>query len=163
MTSVQKVGGLLDFEDVREVFDLFDFWDGRDGLIDAFKVGDLLRCLDLNPTLDLIFKNGGTKKMGDKQYAFEDFLPIVESVLKTTDMGTFAEFKEAFKSFDREGQGYISGGELRYMLTALGEKISDEDCEEILKLTDTHEDMEGNIKYEDFIKKVMAGPPEAKK
>ena len=52
------------FADVREVFDLFDFWDGRDGLVDGFKVGDLLRCMGLNPTNKLIFANGATKKLG---------------------------------------------------------------------------------------------------
>ena len=52
------------FSDVREVFDLFDFWDGRDGLIDAVKVGDLLRCVGLNPTVELSIKHGGTKKPG---------------------------------------------------------------------------------------------------
>lgn len=50
--------------DVKEVFDLFDFWDGRDGLVDAAKVGDLLRCTALNPTIKLICAHGGTKKLG---------------------------------------------------------------------------------------------------
>jgi len=50
--------------DVREVFDLFDFWDGRDGLVDGFKVGDFLRCCGLNPTQALVFSNGGMKKLG---------------------------------------------------------------------------------------------------
>ena len=58
------------FLDVREVFDLFDFWDGRDGLVDGAKVGDLLRCCSLNPTNKLVFDNGGTKKLGnDRQRA----------------------------------------------------------------------------------------------
>lgn len=50
--------------DVREVFDLFDFWDGRDGEVDGFKVGDLLRCAGLNPTNAVVKKNGGTGKFG---------------------------------------------------------------------------------------------------
>ena len=50
--------------DVREVFDLFDFWDGRDGLVDGAKVGDLLRCMDMNPTNAVVNKNGGTLKFG---------------------------------------------------------------------------------------------------
>ena len=49
---------------MREVFDLFDFWDGRDGLIDAVKVGDLLRCCGFNPTNALVYKNGGTRRSG---------------------------------------------------------------------------------------------------
>ena len=53
------------FAEVQEVFDLFDFWDGRDGLIDAVKIGDLLRCVGLNPTVELIRRHGGTKKSGE--------------------------------------------------------------------------------------------------
>jgi hypothetical protein len=46
------------------VFDLFDFWDGRDGLVDGAKIGDLLRCTGLNPTQAIVLKSGGTKKFG---------------------------------------------------------------------------------------------------
>jgi len=46
------------------VFDLFDFWDGRDGLVDGFKLGDFLRCCGLNPTQTLVAESGGTKKLG---------------------------------------------------------------------------------------------------
>ena len=49
---------------MREVFDLFDFWDGRDGLVDGAKVGDLLRCCQVNPTNKVVFDHGGTKKLG---------------------------------------------------------------------------------------------------
>ena len=41
-------------------------------------------------------------------------------MLKVDDTGSYAEFCEAFKSFDREGQGYITAGEMNYMLTAMG-------------------------------------------
>ena len=50
--------------EVKEVFDLFDFWDGRDGLVDGFKVGEVMRCIGLNPTNKVIYENGGTKKLG---------------------------------------------------------------------------------------------------
>lgn len=50
---------------MREVFDLFDFWDGRDGLIDAEKLGDLLRCLGFNPTHSIVKKHGGTERQGN--------------------------------------------------------------------------------------------------
>ena len=53
------------FLDAREVFDLFDFWDGRDEEVDAFKLGDLFRCLGYNPTNAIVNKHGGTKKMGE--------------------------------------------------------------------------------------------------
>jgi Ca2+-binding EF-hand superfamily protein len=38
--------------------------------------------------------------------------------------------------------------------------LTDADVDTILKLTGTEEDLDGNIKYEEFIKRVMAGPSE---
>eukprot|EP00914_Ancora_sagittata_P023291 GHVO01046106.1.p1 GENE.GHVO01046106.1~~GHVO01046106.1.p1 ORF type:complete len:158 (+),score=28.37 GHVO01046106.1:111-584(+) len=149
-----------DIEDVKDVFDLFDFWDGRDGLVDAAKVGDMLRCMNLTPTNALILANGGTKKLGEKQYKFEEILPIYSAVSDEKDKGTFADFMEAFKTFDREGQGFVSAGEVRHVLTALGERLTDDEVTQIIKYTDTEEDLDGNIKYEEFIKRVMAGPKE---
>jgi len=151
-----------EIEDIKEVFDLFDFWDGRDGLVDGAKVGDFLRACALNPTQELVQKNGGQEKFGEKQYKFEEILPIFQAVSKETDTGTFADFMEAFKTFDREGQGLIPAAEIRHVLTCFGERLSDEDVDEIIKAVGIHEDLEGNLKYEEFIKKVMAGPPNVK-
>lgn len=147
-----------DIEDVKEVFDLFDFWDGRDGLVDAAKIGDFLRCCGMNPTNSEVQKGGGTAKLGEKQYKFEEILPIYESISKESETGTFADFMEAFKTFDREGQGFISAAEMRHVLVSLGERLTDQEVDDIISYTDTHEDLDGNIKFEDFIKKVMAGP-----
>lgn len=149
-----------DIEDVREVFDLFDFWDGRDGLVDGFKVGDFLRCCGLNPTNAIVMANGGTKKLGEKQYKFEEILPIYKAASNEAEAGTFADFMEAFKTFDREGQGLIHSAEMRHVLTSLGERLTDPEVDQILKMTGTEEDLDGNLKYEEFVKRVMAGPSE---
>lgn len=58
--------------------------------------------------------------LGEKHYSFEEFIPIVKQIAKETDTGTLQDFMEAFKSFDREGMGYISLAEMRHMLTAMG-------------------------------------------
>jgi len=147
-----------EIDKVREVFDLFDFWDGRDGFVDGAKVGDVLRCCGLNPTNDVVNKHGVTKAMGEKQYKFDELLPIYQQISQIKDTGTYAEFIEAFKTFDREGQGFISAAEVRHVLSSLGERLTDEEVDKIFKFTETREDLEGNIKYEEFIKKVMAGP-----
>ena len=57
--------------------------------------------------------------LGKKAYKFEEILPIYKVVSKADD-GTFAEYREGFKTFDREGHGFISLAELRYMLTTMG-------------------------------------------
>lgn len=46
---------------------------------------------------------------------------------------TTEEFVRGFQVFDKEGTGYIGVGELRYVLTSLGEKLSDEEVDELLK------------------------------
>jgi len=145
-------------EEIRDVFELYDFWDGRDGEVDAFKTGHMLFCLGMNPTQETIQKNGGTTKMGEKAYKLEEFLPIYTAVSKEKDTGNFNDFNEAFKTFDREGQGFISSAEMRHVLCSLGERMTDEDIDEIMRATDTREDLDGNIKFSDFIAKVLKGP-----
>ena len=99
------------FAEAKEVFDLFDFWDGRDGMVDGAKIGDFLRCCKMNPTNAVVLANGGVEKMGssrtcflplvhlsflyfltvffvgEKQYKFEEILPIYKAVSSDTDVG----------------------------------------------------------------------------
>lgn len=35
--------------------------------------------------------------------------------------------------FDKEGNGFIGQGELKYVLTSLGEKLTDDEVDELLK------------------------------
>lgn len=51
-----------------------------EGTIDATQIGDVLRSLNLNPTLALCEKMGQTKKRGEKKLAIEEFLPIFGQV-----------------------------------------------------------------------------------
>ena len=48
-------------------------------------------------------------------------MPIYQEVMLSKSSGTAAEFIEAFKTFDREGQGYVSAAEIRHCLSAMGE------------------------------------------
>ena len=69
------------FTDVRDVFDLFDFWDGRDGLVDGDKVGDFLRCCGMNPTNELVKKNGGCEKTGTGSDAMSSGYSMTRTIL----------------------------------------------------------------------------------
>merc|ERR1711978_595171 len=53
------------------------------------------------------------------------------------------------KHFDKEGNGLISAVELRHLLTGLGEKMSEEEVEQLIH---GKEDSQGNINYEEFVK-----------
>merc|ERR1711879_360806 len=67
------------------------------------------------------------------------------------------ELVEVFKVFDRDGSGFISPAELRHVMTNLGEKLADEEVDEMIREADV--DGEGQINYEEFVKMMMAGGP----
>ena len=57
-------------ERARFAFDIYDF-EGK-ARMDLFYLGDCLRGLNLNPTLKMIEKLGGTKKKGDNFLKLEE-------------------------------------------------------------------------------------------
>jgi len=59
-----------------------------------------------------------------------------------------------FKVFDRDGNGFISAAELRHVMTNLGEKLTDEEVDEMIREADV--DGDGQINYEEFVKMMMA-------
>jgi len=72
---------------------------------------------------------------------------------KMKDTDCEEEIVEAFKVFDREGNGFISAADVRHVMSNLGEKITDEEMDEMLREVDV--DCDGNIDYEEFVKMMM--------
>ncbi|XP_052765959.1 calmodulin-A-like [Mya arenaria] len=60
-----------------------------------------------------------------------------------------AEFKMAFSMFDADGGGTITTGELVEVLKSMGQKITDEDLEEMVNEVD--EDGNGEIDFDEFL------------
>jgi calmodulin len=61
--------------------------------------------------------------------------------------------------FDKDGNGFISAAELRLVMTNLGEKLTDEEVDEIIREVDI--DGDGQINYEEFVKMMRCVCPEA--
>lgn len=147
--------------EARLHFDIYDF-EGC-SKVDCFHLGDLLRSLDIVPTQAAVEKAGGTKKVGEKKLALEEFLPIYSQFKKDKDVGAYEDFAECMKVYDKMENGTMLEAELAHILMSLGEKLSDRECDEIMhECVQGQPDEDGNIKYDLFIKKMMAGPfPEA--
>jgi Ca2+-binding EF-hand superfamily protein len=58
--------------------------------------------------------------MANKRLAFADFMPMMEKVDKIVK-GTLDDYVEGLRVFDKEGNGTVSGAELRIVLGTLGE------------------------------------------
>ncbi|KJH50740.1 hypothetical protein DICVIV_03086 [Dictyocaulus viviparus] len=168
-------------DQLKEIFNLYD--EELDGKIDGTQIGDVVRAAGLKPTNAMVVKASGQefKRKGEKRLTFEEWLPIFEQLSKEKanrllaccnkreelwsdvhiesieieEQGTYADFVEGLKVFDKEECGKILAAELRHILLALGERLSADEVDELLKGV---EDSEGQVKYEDFIKKVLAGP-----
>lgn len=64
---------------------------------------------------------------------YKTFLTILNRPDGFKPAGTVEEFIRGFQVFDKEGNGFIGAGELRYVLTQLGEKMTDDEVDELLK------------------------------
>lgn len=89
---------------------------------------------------------------GNGSIDFPEFLSLMARKMRDTD--TEEELVDAFRVFDRDGNGLISAAELRHVMTNLGEKLTDEEVDEMIKEADL--DGDGHINYEEFVRMMMA-------
>jgi calmodulin len=100
---------------------------------------------------------------GNGTIDFIEFLTMMARKMRDTD--SEEEIKEAFKVFDKDGNGYISAAELRHVMTnlgefwsmhfeirrsdtfnILGEKLTDNEVDEMIREADV--DGDGQINYD---------------
>jgi EF-hand domain pair len=67
---------------------------------------------------------------------------------KMKDTDSEEEIREAFKVFDRDNNGFISAAELRHVMTSIGEKLTDDEVDEMIREAD--QDGDGRIDCQIF-------------
>jgi calmodulin len=87
----------------------------------------------------------------DGNVDFAEFLAMMARRLMLSD--NEEEILEAFKVFDKDNNGELSAQELKAVLTTLGEKLTPEECDEILELAD--KDHDGVINYREFVRLLL--------
>ncbi|EAN33001.1 EF hand family protein [Theileria parva strain Muguga] len=135
----------------KEAFALFDK-DG-DGSITSKELGTIMRSLGQNPTeAELQDMINEIDANSNGSIDFPEFLTLMARKMKECD--TEEELIQAFKVFDRDGNGFISAQELRHVMTNLGERLTDEEVDEMLREADV--DGDGKINYEEFVKLMVS-------
>ena len=124
-----------------------------DGVIATSELGTVMRALGVNPTVaELQDMINEVDTDGNGTVDFPEFCTLMARKMKDTD--SEEELKEAFRVFDKDGNGFISAAELRHIMTNLGEKLTDEEVDEMIREADI--DGDGQINYEEFVKVMMA-------
>ncbi|UYV69561.1 MYL6 [Cordylochernes scorpioides] len=157
---LHKLRGVVVPTEFQDAFSLFD--NRGDNKIAISQLGDVLRALGQNPTEAEVKKCCIQLKPAtvrswcwlvvtltvdgvEERISFEVFLPILHTVSRNRSTDTAEDFIEGLRHFDKDGNGYISSAELRHLLTTLGEKLTDDEVEQLLA---GQEDSQGNVHYE---------------
>jgi calmodulin len=130
----------------KTAFSLFDK-DG-DGTITAKELDTVMRSIGQNPTeAELKDMINEVDVDGNGTIDFDEFLTLMALKMKDTD--TEEELIEAFKVFDRNGNGLISAADLRNVMM----NLTDEEINEMIREADL--DGDRHINYEEFVRMML--------
>ncbi|XP_037921203.1 calmodulin-like isoform X2 [Hermetia illucens] len=130
----------------KEAFMLFD--KDEDGTITMAELGVVMRSLGQRPSeTELRDMVNEVDQDGNGTIEFNEFLQMMSKKMKGADGED--ELKEAFRVFDKNNDGLISSSELRHVMTNLGEKLSEEEVDDMIKEADL--DGDGMVNYHEFV------------
>ncbi|XP_026462891.1 calmodulin-like [Ctenocephalides felis] len=137
-------------EEAQEAFQFFE----KDGFVSTKDLQLVLRSLGYNSSeleIDDIVAKIDVENTG--KLDFTQFLHALSRKVKS--LQNEEEIKKAFKVFDQNDDGMITSSELRIVMNRLGEKLTDEEIEEMIKEADV--DGNGVIDYEEFYSMMTSG------
>ena len=134
----------------KEAFKIFD--KDKVGYIITKELGDIMKILGQIPSeVELQDMINEVDIDGNGTIDFKEFLGLMARKMRDND--SEEELIEAFKIFDRDGNGLISNVELQHVMTSLGENVTMDEVDEMIKEADL--DGDGYINYEEFVKMIM--------
>ncbi|KAL3824044.1 hypothetical protein ACJIZ3_020073 [Penstemon smallii] len=143
MTKIQSE----QLKQLRDIFNRFDM--DRDGSLTQLELAALLRSLGLKPSGDQIhtmLANMDANGNGSIEFdeLVETILPdINEEILINQD-----QLMEVFRSFDRDGNGYITAAELAGQMAKMGHPLTYRELSEMMREADVNGD--GVISFNEF-------------
>ena len=138
-------------KELQDVFDQFD--KDKDGKISGKELESAMISMGQNPTeeeINEMMKEVDLNK--DGKIDFDEFMILMSK--SSPDTQTEEEVINAFRVFDKEGNGLISSTELKHIMMSIGDKMTEEEADEMVNEADIDED--GMINYEEFVRMMMA-------
>jgi calmodulin len=119
------------------------------GSIDARELKDLMASVGQNPTdeeLEEMIRIADADGTGDIDFA--EFVTLMAH--KMADEKSEETLRAAFSVFDTSGDGFINAEEMRRIMINVGEPVTLEDVEQVIRKVDKNGD--GAIDYDEFTK-----------
>ncbi|XP_031567110.1 calmodulin-A-like [Actinia tenebrosa] len=120
------------------------------GRIPCVQFSTAAQAAGLDPTedeLDELFQH--FDKTDESGINFDEFVDMMSYLEEGSEKDYEETLRKAFKKFDRDGSGYISPEELRYVVCNTGEKFSQSEAEELIDMFDVNKD--GQLSWEEFV------------
>ncbi|XP_071521729.1 troponin C, isotype gamma [Panulirus ornatus] len=148
---------MLDEEQIGALQKAFDSFDtDKKGYITPDTVSTILRMMGVKVSeknLQEIIAE--TDEDGSGELEFEEFVELAAKFLIEEDEEALkAELKEAFRIYDKGGNGYITTDTLKEILRELDNRLTEEDLDGIIEEVD--EDGSGTLDFDEFMD-MMAG------
>ncbi|KAG8224137.1 hypothetical protein J437_LFUL005471 [Ladona fulva] len=139
---------------LRKAFEAFDR--EKKGTISTDMVGTILSMLGHDLTEDLLQEIiVEVDADGSGELEFEEFVTLAARFLVEEDSEAMQqELREAFRLYDKEGNGYITTSVLREILRELDDKITEEELDMMIEEIDS--DGSGTVDFDEFME-VMTG------
>ncbi|KAL3072847.1 hypothetical protein niasHS_017821 [Heterodera schachtii] len=158
--NIEEILAEIDEEQIEEFQRFFDMFDrSRNGYIMATQLASILDAMEQDydeKTLRKLIRKFDAD--GSGKLEFDEFCALVFTVGNSVDKETLRnELKEAFRLFDKEGNGYISTQTLKELLHEIAPDLSDNELDAAVDEID--EDGSGKIEFEEFWE-LMAGESE---
>jgi len=143
------MGGKMKQEDLNEIKDCFTLYDNDgNGKIPCEKLGTVIRSLGQNPT-EAEVEDMVRNMIRGPTFGMPELTQVMARCMGES-RNKPEEIRESFSVFDRDGTGRISAAELRHVMTTVGEKLSDKEVDDMIRVIDV--DRDGQIIYEELVR-----------
>jgi calmodulin len=137
-------------QEIKSIFEKYD--SNEDGFVNTSELANIIKSINTDISEEELLELLQEVELEvNGEINFEKFVSIVNR--REYDVDTEEELLNAFKIFDKEGNGLINLDELKHIMLKVGKNLSESEIDEMLKDADI--DMDGFINYEEFIRSIL--------
>lgn len=144
MASIQSDPQLKQLHDIFRRFDM-----NSDGSLTQLELGALLRSLGIKPSGDQLHSLlSNMDSNGNGSIEFDELVNAILPDMNDDILVNQEQLLEVFRSFDRDGNGYITAAELAGSMAKMGHPLTYRELSEMMRQADT--DGDGVISFNEF-------------